>query len=181
MAHLCCCDYTHWTIVWSVGFSCFLFLRAMKGFLAGGQNHFGSLSATSQSWLWFKATSVAGPEGQAYPLDGIGFKHGGLLPLDISSLGFCGCFAWPTSPSAGAAASLLSLFAVLTLSSQIFTSSFVVSFPAGVCCACRVLCRWAPVLAHLLSGAAACVRALRLTEFNSLSCYSLPLWLAVDW
>ena len=63
-------------------------MRAMRGFLAGGLNCFGSVSSTSQSWLWYKATSVAGPEGQAYPLDGIGFKHGGLLPLDFSSLGF---------------------------------------------------------------------------------------------
>ena len=54
-------------------------MRAMRGFLAGGQNRFGSLSATSQAWLWYKVTLVAGPEGQAYPLDVIGFKRGGLL------------------------------------------------------------------------------------------------------
>ena len=88
LAHLCCCDYTRWTISWSVGFSCFLVMRAMRGFLAGGQNHFGSLSATSQSWLWYKATSVAGPEGQAYPLDCIGLKLGWLLPLDFPLSGF---------------------------------------------------------------------------------------------
>ena len=159
LAHLCCCGYTRWTISWSVGLSCFLVQRAMRGFLAGGQNRFGSLSATIQSGLWFKAISVAGPEGQAYPLDGIGLKRGGLLPLDFSSLGFCGCFAWPTSSSAGAGASLLSLFAVLTLSSQIFTSPFVVSFPAGVCYV--VLCSlWlGPRSRLLLSSAAVCARA----------------------
>ena len=63
-------------------------MRAIRGFLAGSQNRFGSLSATSQFWLWYKATSVAGPEGQAYPLDDIGFKRGQLLPLDFSSIGF---------------------------------------------------------------------------------------------
>ena len=138
LAYLCCCGYTRWTISWSVGLSCFLVQRAMRGFLAGGQNRFGSLSATSQSWLWFKAISVAGPEGQAYPLDGIGLKRGGLLPLDFSSLGFCGGFAWPIPPSAGAVAFLLPLSAILTLSSPVFSSHFVVSFPAGVCCV--VLC-----------------------------------------
>ena len=56
-------------------------------------------------------------------------------------------------------------------------------FPSLQACAvlCCVLCRWAPVLAHLLSSAAACVRALLLIEFNSLSCHCLPLQLAVDW
>ena len=60
----------------------------MRGFLAGGQNRFGSLFATSLSWLWYKATSVAEPEGQAYPLDCIGFKLGGLLPMDFPLSGF---------------------------------------------------------------------------------------------
>ena len=110
----------------------------MRGFLAGGQNRFGSLSATSQSWLWFKAISVAGPEGQAYPLAVLGFKHGGQLPLDLFSLGFCGGFVWPISPSAGAVASLLPLLAIFPLSSQVFSSHFIVSFSAGVCCV--VLC-----------------------------------------
>ena len=181
MAHLCCYGYTHWTISWSVGVSCFLVMRARRGFLAGSQNRFGSLSATSQSWLWYKAISVAGPEGQAYPLDGIGFKRGGLLPLDFSSLGFCGCFAWPISPSAGAVA-----FCCQSRPSSrlVLRYSLPISlFPSLQACAvlCCVLCRWAPVLAHLLSSAAACVRALRLTEFNSLSCYGLPFRLAVDW
>ena len=138
LAHLCCYGYTHWTISWSVGFSGFLVKRAMRGFLAGGQNCFGSLSATSHSWLWFKAISVAGPEGQAYPLAVLGFKHGGQLPLDLSSLGFCGGFVWPISPSAGAVASLLPLLAIFPLSSQVFSSHFIVSFSAGVCCV--VLC-----------------------------------------
>ena len=88
LAHLCSCGCTRWIILWSVGFSCFLVVCAMRGFLAGGQNHFGSLSATSQSWLWYKATSVAGPEGQAYPLACTDLKLGCLLPLDFPISGF---------------------------------------------------------------------------------------------
>ena len=118
---------------------------------------------------------MAGPEGQAFPLDGIGFKRGRLLPLDFFlSRVFVVALRGPSRP-ADAVASLLSLSAVFTLSSQVFPS---LQACAVLCC---VLCRWAPVLAHLLSSAAACVRALRLTEFNSLSCYGLPFWLAVDW
>ena len=73
-------------------------MHAMRGFLAGGQNRFGSLSATSQSWLWYKATSVAGPEGQAYPLDCIGLKLGWPLPLDFLLSGFLVALRGPSRP-----------------------------------------------------------------------------------
>ena len=73
-------------------------MRAMRGFLAGGQNRFGSLSATSQSWLWYKATSVAGPEGQAYPLACTGLKLGCLLPLDFPISGFAVALRGPFRP-----------------------------------------------------------------------------------
>ena len=153
----------------------------MRGFLAGGQNHFGSLSATSQSWLWYKATSVAGPEGQAYPLACIGLKLGWLLPLDFTLSGFAVALRGPSRT--------MRVSLIFRYRSQPFPrfalrySSPVSLFPSLQACAmlCCVLCRWAPVLAHLLSSAAACVCALLLIEFVLLSCYGLPLWLAVDW
>ena len=123
------------------------------------------LGLRARHTLWMVlASSVVGYCPRIFPLSGFAVAlRGPSRPARVLLLLCCHC--WPSLRRALRYSRPISLFPSLQVC-------------AVLCC---VICRWAPVLAHLLSGAAACVRALRLTEFNSLSCYGLPLWLAVDW